>query len=120
MKLEIEAEQAKQKEIIQKLLTEDLYDIDSRQFEQFKRDENLMDEWAKVMIETIWSHEHDSPIVPMIKDLLKLADKELYLRAREMKITIRQFKTRCMERLNGNKVTFIDYDDVVHLIHPDC
>ena len=41
------------------------------------------------MIETVWSHEQDSPILPMIKDLIKLADKELYLRAREGKITIR-------------------------------
>ena len=25
-----------------------------------------------------------------------------------------------MEKLNGNQFAFIDYDDVVHLIHPDC
>ena len=79
-----------------------------------------MEEWAKSLIETVWIDEQDSPIIHMIKDLLKLADKELYLRAREKKITIRQFKTRCMEILNGNQFPFIDYDDVVHLIHPDC
>ena len=25
-----------------------------------------------------------------------------------------------MEKLNGNQVKFIHYDDVVHMIHPDC
>ena len=25
-----------------------------------------------------------------------------------------------MEKLNGNQFPFTDYDDVVHLIHPDC
>jgi len=25
-----------------------------------------------------------------------------------------------MEKLNGNQHAFIDYDDVVHLIHPEC
>ena len=48
-----------------------------------------MDEWAKNLIETVWVDEHDSPLLPMIKELLKLADKELYLQARERKITIR-------------------------------
>ena len=56
----------------------------------------------------------------MTKELLKLADKELYRQVRDKKITLRQFKTRCMEKLNGNQFPFTDYDDVVHLIHPDC
>ena len=101
-------------------MTEPLYDVDSRQFEAMKKDEAFMDEWAKRLVETCWTDELDSPIIHRIKDLLLLADKELYLRAREKKITIRQFKTRCMEILNGNQFPFIDYDDVVHLIHPDC
>ena len=25
-----------------------------------------------------------------------------------------------MEKLNGNQIKFIHYDDVVHMIHPDC
>lgn len=48
-----------------------------------------MDEWAKTLIESVWMDEQDSPILPMIKDLLKITDKELYLRARAKKITIR-------------------------------
>lgn len=79
-----------------------------------------MDLWAKRMVEDVWADEHDSPLIPIIKDLMKLTDKELYLQARERKITIRQFKTRCMEKLNGNQFKFIDYDDVAHLIHPTC
>ena len=55
-----------------------------------------------------------------MKELLKLADKELYRQVRDKKITIRQFKTRCMEKLNGNQFAFIDYDDVEHLIDPEC
>ena len=51
---------------------------------------------------------------------MKLADKQLYSQVKDKKITIRQFKTRCMEKLNGSKMKFIDYDDVIHLIHPDC
>ena len=47
LKLKIEKDQQEQKQIIKKLLTEDLYDIDSKAFEKNKTDENLMDEWAK-------------------------------------------------------------------------
>jgi len=79
-----------------------------------------MDEWCKKVIETVFNNETEVKIVRMIKELIKLADKELYLQARDKKITIRQFKTRCMEKLNNNQFAFVDYDDVVHLIHPDC
>lgn len=79
-----------------------------------------MDEWCKKVIETVFNNETEVKIVRMIKELIKLADKELYLQARDKKITIRQFKTRCMEKLNNNQFQFTDYDDVVHLIHPDC
>lgn len=118
MQKELDEETAKQKKIIKKLLEENLHDLDSRQFEYLKRDENLMEEWAKNLVETIWIDYKDSPILPIITELLKLTDKELYLRAREKKITLRQFKTRCMERLNNNQFPFIDYDDIVHLIAP--
>ena len=101
-------------------MTGGLYEVDSKQFEMYKKDESFMDEWAKCLIETVWDDERDSPILPIIKELLKLADKELYLQARDKKITIRQFKTRCMERLNGNQFPFIDYDDIVHMIIPEC
>lgn len=101
-------------------MTGGLYEVDSKQFEMYKKDESFMDEWAKCLIETVWDDERDSPILPIIKELLKLADKELYLQARDKRITIRQFKTRCMERLNGNQFPFIDYDDIVHMIIPEC
>lgn len=80
----------------------------------------FVDEWCKKVIETVFNNETEVKIVRMIKELIKLADKELYLQARDKKITIRQFKTRCMEKLNNNQFPFTDYDDVVHLIHPDC
>ena len=79
-----------------------------------------MDEWTKQLIEEIFYDQQDSPIIALLKELLKLADKELYRQLRDKKITLRQFKTRCMEKLNGNQFPFTDYDDVVHLIHPDC
>ena len=117
---EMKEEQAKLDKDVTVLMTENLHDIDSKQFEGYKKDDNLMDSWAKKMIEIVWHDEHDSPLIAIVKDLMKIMDKELYLQARERKITIRQFKTRCMEKLNGNQFKFIDYDDVVHLIHPDC
>jgi len=49
----------------------------------------------------------------MIKMLLQLADKELYRQIKERKITIRQFKARCLEKLNGYQFPFVDYDDVI-------
>lgn len=113
-------EQAQYKAVIHKLITEDMNGIDQRQFEQYKHDEMFMDEWTKQVIETILVDDQDSPILGMTKELLKLADKELYRQVRDRKITLRQFKTRCMEKLNGNQFAFIDYDDVEHLIHPDC
>lgn len=79
-----------------------------------------MDEWTKQLVEKILFDQHDSPLIPQVKELLKLADKELYRQLRDKKITLRQFKTRCMEKLNGNRLNFTDYDDVVDLIHPDC
>ena len=39
---------------------------------------------------------------------------------RDKQITLRQFRTRCLEKLSGNQFHFTDYDDIVHLIHPDC
>ena len=48
-----------------------------------------------------------------------LADKELYRQMRDKKITLRQFKTRCMEKLDGNRLQFIDFDDVAHLMLPE-
>ena len=55
-----------------------------------------------------------------MKELLRLADKELYRSLRDKDITLRQFKARCMERLNANQFAFTDYDDVVDTIHHDC
>lgn len=49
-----------------------------------------------------------------------IADKQLYRYARDKEITLRQFKARCMERLNANQFPFICHDDVVDQIHPDC
>lgn len=80
-----------------------------------------MDEFCKHVVETVFADDKaETKILSQIKELIKLADKELYLRARDKKITIGQFKTRCIEKLNQNQFPFIDYDDVVHLIHPDC
>ena len=108
------------KEVIQKLLYEDMADIDSRMFETYKGDEMFMDEWTKQLVEKVFVDVQDSPILRQVKELLKLTDKELYRQVRDKEITIGQFKSRCMEKLNGNTVKFIHYDDVVHMIHPDC
>lgn len=97
-----------------------MYGIDSRLFETFKEDDNFLDEWTKKVIEIIFKDSQDSPIIPMVKELLKIADKELYRQVQEGKITIRQFKARCLEKLNGYQFPFVDYDDVVDKIHVEC
>ena len=74
----MEQEQARQKAIILKLIREDMNGIDQRQFEGYKSDEMFMDEWTKQVIETIFFDQTDSPIIPILKELLKLSDKELY------------------------------------------
>ena len=107
------------KGIIHKLLFEDMADIDSRMFETYKGDEMFMDEWTKQLVEKVFVG-NDSPVLRQIKELLKLSDKELYRQVRDKDITVGQFKSRCMEKLNGNQTKFIHYDDVVHMIHPDC
>ena len=89
-------------------------------FENFKHDDNFMDEWTKRVIDVIFKDCQDSPIIPMVKGLLKLADKELYRQVKEKSITIRQFKARCLEKLNGYQFPFTDYDDVVHKMHESC
>lgn len=78
-----------------------MFGIDSRLFETFKNDDNFLDEWTKKVVEVIFKDSQESPIIPMVKELLKLADKELYRQVQERKITIRQFKARCLEKLNG-------------------
>ena len=116
---EIEDELKRMKGVIHKLLYEDLADIDSRMFETYKGDEMFMDEWTKQLVERIFVG-NDSPILSRLKELLRLTDKELYRQVRDKDITVGQFKSRCMEKLNGNQVKFIHYDDVVHMIHPEA
>ncbi len=49
-----------------------------------------MDEFCKHVIETVFAEDKaEVKILSQIKELIKLADKELYLRARDKKITIR-------------------------------
>ena len=86
----------------------------------FKRDDLFMDEWSKQLIEKVFAGEKGDPILHGIKNLLMIADKQLYRYARDKEITLRQFKARCMERLNANQFPFICHDDVVDQIHPDC
>ena len=86
--LQLEQDMAKQKVEIDQLLHSEMVGIDQRQFERYKHDEMFMDEWTKQLIETVFVDEHDSPLLSQVKDLLKLADKELYRQVRERKITL--------------------------------
>ena len=92
------------KGIVHKLIYEDMFGIDSRLFESYKNDDSLMDEWTKQLIEKVLVEYEDSPLLRKVRDLLMLADKELYRQLRDKKITLGQFKTRCMEKLDGNRL----------------
>lgn len=106
--------------MIDKLLYEEMLDINFKQFENVKKDDLFMDEWAKKLIEKIFVRERDDPVLANIKSLLMIADKQLYKYVRDKEITLNQFKARCMERLNANQFAFITHDDVIDLIHPTC
>ena len=49
-KRQIEEENAQMNAMIDKLLHEDMIDINFKQFEMFKRDDLFMDEWTKQLI----------------------------------------------------------------------
>ena len=77
------------KALVHKLMHGDLFGIDQRQFEQFKEDEGMLDEWTKQLVESVFVDQMDSPVIRQVKELLKLADKELYRSVRDKKITLR-------------------------------
>ena len=51
---QIEQEAQEMQYMISKLLTENMHDINFKQFEMFKRDDLFMDEWSKQLIEKVF------------------------------------------------------------------
>ena len=54
-----------------------------------------------------------------MKEILKNADKELYVRARNGQLTINQFKARVIEKINGKRFNFVILDDIRDKVLPE-
>lgn len=113
-----EAREQRQK-MVDRLLNGDIFEYNRQEFGLLLRDDLLMEDLKRALVDKFYRDSKDYELLSELKFLLQNMDKEIWLNIRRGNLTLRQVKTRVIERMDGYQHRYNDFDDIKHQLPPE-
>jgi hypothetical protein len=106
--------------MIERLLHDDIYDLNRPKFMALQADEILMEALKCRFVEKFYPNTPENvALINELSFLFTQMDREIWLKIRKGKMTLRQIKTRVIERMDGYQRKYIEFDDIKDQLIPE-
>jgi hypothetical protein len=100
-------------------MNDDIIDLNRPKFMELQADECLMEALKCRLVDKFYANSTEYALISELRFLFTQMDRDIWLKIRKGKMTLRQIKTRIIERMDGYKFHFAEFDDIKDQLIPD-